>query len=243
MSYLEKIYFYDLIICMKIIDAHSHIDYITHKIQPDVVGTVCCTTNESQWGILSDIVKYDICIYPAFGVHPWFVESVQDGFDTRLKDILKTNRNYMIGEIGLDKYKPNMDIQIEFFIKQLEIAIELKRIVFLHCVGAWDKIFNILKKYKRTELPIIVIHDFHGSDEIINNLLENYNVLFSFNKIDKGRDFHRIEQIPIKNILVETDGKPDVLLVSLIDEIKDIKQCDNVDEIIYKNTQRLLNYE
>jgi len=228
---------------MKIIDAHSHIDYITHKIQPDVVETICCTINESQWHVLSDMAKNDICIRSAFGVHPWFVESVQDGFDERLKDILKTNRSYMVGEIGLDKYKPNMDVQIEIFIKQLEIAIELKRIVFLHCVGAWDKIFNVLKKYKRTELPIIVIHDFHGSDEIINNLLENYNVLFSFNKIDKGRDLHRIEQIQIKNILVETDGKPDVLLESLIDKIKDIKQCDNADEIIYKNTQRLLNYE
>jgi TatD DNase family protein len=227
---------------MKIIDAHSHIDYITHNFQQDVVGTICSGTNESQWNDLIKIINDDNCVYGAFGVHPWFVESVVDGFDERLSDLLKTNRYYMVGEIGLDKYHSNMDKQIDVFIKQLNIAVKLHRPMFLHCVGAWDKIFHILKQYKKSDLPIIIAHDFHGNDKIIDNLLDNYNVMFSFNKIDKDQDSYRIERIPIENILVESDGKSDVKLKGIVDKIKNIKQNKNSDNIIYNNTCRILKY-
>ncbi|MBO7644990.1 MAG: TatD family hydrolase [Alphaproteobacteria bacterium] len=94
---------------MKIIDAHSHIDYISHIKQPDVVGTVVCTTNESEWVRVENITVDDICVYGAFGVHPWFAGSVDFGFESRLKDLLQNNSDYMLGEIGLDKNKPNME--------------------------------------------------------------------------------------------------------------------------------------
>ena len=76
---------------MKIIDAHSHIEYISHNIQPDVVGTICCATNESDWNNLANIISGDKNVYGAFGVHPWFVDTIKDGFDKRLYDLLKLN--------------------------------------------------------------------------------------------------------------------------------------------------------
>lgn len=225
---------------MKIIDAHSHVDYITHTIQSDVVGTLCCTTDESQWKKLVDIIAKDNHVYGAFGIHPWFVESVKNGFDKRLYDLLKTDDSFMVGEIGLDKYKPNMDKQIDIFKKQFDVAVRLNRSVFLHCVGAWDKIFNILKQYKKSELPIIVAHDFHGSDAILHNLINNYDVMFSFNKIAKTE---QICLVPDNEILVETDAKPDVLLKDLIQKIADIKENDRICEIVYNNTQKVLKHE
>ena len=109
---------------MKIIDAHSHIDYITHNIQTDVAGTICCATKESEWKILIENIGTDKNLYGAFGVHPWFVDTVQDGFDTRLHDLLLSNDSLMVGEIGLDKYKPDMDKQIEVFSNQFDIAVK-----------------------------------------------------------------------------------------------------------------------
>ena len=131
---------------MKIIDAHSHIEYITHNFQEGVVGTVCCATKETDWPILIKMMNKDKDIYGAFGVHPWFVDSVKKDFDKRLEFLLETNSAYMLGEIGLDKYKPNMEKQQGVFQKQFDIAIRLSRPVFLHCVGAWDKILHILKQ-------------------------------------------------------------------------------------------------
>jgi TatD DNase family protein len=228
---------------MKIIDAHSHLDYITHNFQTDVVGTVCCATKESEWKTLVDKIKTDKKIYGCFGIHPWFVQDTDDGFEIRLESLLISNDSFMVGEIGLDKYKPDMDKQIDVFQKQFDVAIKLNRSVVLHCVGAWDKILHILKQYKKSELPIIIAHDFHGSDEILNILLENYNICFSFNKIDKPQEINRIQQIPLCKILVETDAKDNISLKEIVDTISGIKNEPYADKIIYENTLRILNNE
>lgn len=226
---------------MKIIDAHSHIDYITSDFQDDVVGTICCATNESGWAKLIGLVEKDRRVYGAFGIHPWFIGDIGVDFEKRLYDLLKSNDSFMVGEIGLDKYKPDMDKQIEIFQKQFDIAVKLNRAVFLHCVGAWDKILHILKQYNKSKLPIIIAHDFTGSDEILDNLIKNYDMFFSIHKIDKNHEINRIEQIPINRILVETDAKPDIVLHNVIDKISKIKNESNADKTIYENTLRILN--
>jgi len=223
---------------MKIIDAHTHIDYITPDFQSNVVGCVCCTTTENDWEKLICLMKDDNRVYGAFGFHPWFVNSVCDDFDARLQKLLKANSNYMIGEIGLDKYKPNMDKQLDVFIKQFNLAIELKRTVFLHCVGAWDKILHVLKQYKN--LPIMVMHAFNGNENILNDLLKYENIYFSFDKNALYDRNHRIQQIPMNKILVETDGKVDTDLMKIIDEISNLKNESNAFDIIYNNTLKVL---
>lgn len=228
---------------MKIIDAHSHIDYITHQYQPDVVGTICCATDETQWCPLMNLIKQDEHVYGAFGVHPWFVDSVDAGFIARMEKLLKTNLNYMVGEIGLDKYKPDMDKQLEVFIKQFDLAVKLRRVVFLHCVGAWDKILHILKQYKKSELPIIVIHGFNANQKITEQLLQYDNIMFSFGKVNISARNSRIEQIPNNKILVETDGKSGVLLKDCIKQIANIKNKADIGKIIFDNTQKVLNNE
>lgn len=226
---------------MKIIDAHSHIDFMTHREQMDVVETVCCTVDEFQWEVLLDMVKHSDKIYPAFGIHPWYIKFLDDGFESRLENLLKTNSSFMVGEIGLDKYKPDMDKQIAVFEKQFDLAVKLHRTIFIHCVGAWDKILHILKQYKQSELPIIVMHSYNGNEQITNELLNYDNIMFSFNKIDEHYGICRIQQIPTNKILVETDGKRDVVLSGLINEISHIKQDDDIAETIYNNTLQVIN--
>lgn len=220
---------------MKIIDAHSHIDSITHNFQEDVVGTVCCTTKESDWGVLVGLMHEDKNIYGAFGIHPWFVDTVEEGFDKRLEDLLKTNSKYMVGEIGLDKYKPDMEKQIAVFQTQFDVAIRLHRTIFLHCVGVWDKILYVLKQYKQSELPIIVLHDFNANHEILAKLLQYKNIYFSLGKNVVYDRFCRIEEIVNDRILVETDGDKNILLRNLVDKIS------KNESVIYNNTLKVLN--
>ena len=222
---------------MKMIDAHSHIEYLTHNFQDGVVGTVCCATKESDWPVLIDMIKHDKNIYGAFGIHPWFVDTAQSGYEKRLEDLLKTNRSFMVGEIGLDKYKPNMDKQLEVFQKQFDIAIRLARVVSLHCVGAWDKILHVLKKYKQSDLPIIIAHDFNANEDILTKLLVYKNVFFSLGKNVVYDRFCRIEEIPLDRILIETDGDKNIILKNLIEKISK-NESD-----IYNNTLRVLNNE
>lgn len=226
---------------MKIIDAHSHIDYITHLHQPDVVGTVCCATDESQWAKLLDLMRQDKNIYGAFGIHPWFIDSVFDDFEGILFKLLQSDSFYMVGEIGLDKYKPDMDKQLDVFIKQFDLAVKLKRSVFLHCVGAWDKILHVLKQYKPSDLPIIVAHGFNEKENILQNLLRYDNIYFSVNKIDIYSEKCRIDQIPNNKILVETDGKSDVNMKNLVNQISQLKNESDIDKIIFNNTQKVIS--
>ena len=73
---------------MKIIDAHSHIDSVIAPWQPNVVGAVCCAIDESEWTRLANLCANNNRIYGAFGIHPWFVDNVMDGFDNRLEKLL-----------------------------------------------------------------------------------------------------------------------------------------------------------
>ena len=205
---------------MKIIDAHSHIDYVTHNFQEDVIGTVCCTTKESEWDVLINMMQKDKNIYGAFGIHPWFVDSVKEGFNERLESLLCAKPEYMVGEIGLDKYKPNMEKQMDVFQKQFDLAFRLKRTMFLHCVGAWDKILHILKQYKQSELPIIVLHDFNANDDILIKLLQYKNIFFSLGKNVVYDRFRRIDEIHLNRILIETDGNKNIILKNIVDKIQ-----------------------
>ena len=228
---------------MKYIDAHSHIDYLTHQHQDDVEGEICCTTNESQWQILVDTMKRDGEVYGAFGIHPWFGDSVTDGFETRLEQLLQTDSRYMVGEIGLDKYKPDMDKQIEVFIKQIELAVKLKRSLVLHCVGAWDKILHIFKQYKIKDLPFIIAHSFNGNDKILEQLMCYDNIMFSFGNNYMSGDFCCIDKIPLNKILVETDGKSDIMLYEVVDKISKLKNEPGLAKVIYNNTKKIIANE
>jgi len=117
----------------------------------------------------------------------------------------------------------------------------LQRTVFVHCVGAWDKILHILKQYKQS--PKIVFHAFNGNDDILKHLLQNNNMYFSFGKNALYDGFCRIEQIPIDKILIESDGKKDIILIDIINKISQIKNNKNIDKIIYDNTRRVLSDE
>lgn len=234
------IYFATKVLKMKILDAHTHLDYITQKYRRDVDGCICCATREDDWQNIVDLMNDDNRVYGAFGVHPWFVDSIVCDFDKQLEELLNQNPNYMVGEIGLDKYKPDMKRQVEIFITQFNIAVKLKRTVSLHCVGAWDKVFYILKQYKKSELPMIIVHAFNENDDVLGNLSKYENMYFSLSKNSINGGKCRIEQIPQNRILVESDGKKDVVLFKIIDTISYIKNEPNMANIIYENTQRIL---
>lgn len=226
---------------MKIIDAHTHIDYISCDDQLDVVGAVCCAVMESDWKRIVDICNKDKRVYGAFGIHPWFIDVAEKDFDKRLEILLKTDSNYMVGEIGLDKHKPDMEHQMDVFTKQFDIAVRLKRIVCLHCVGAWDKILHIFKQYKQSELPMIIVHGFNENEDILKQLLKYEKIYFSIDKnVVHGR-ICRIDKIPLNHILVESDAKSDVLLRNIVEKISDIKNDKNMPNIIYNNALKVLN--
>lgn len=78
--------------------------------------------------------KYDF-IYAAVGVHPHDVGELDEiAIDTLRKLATENKKVVAIGEIGLDYYYDNSprEVQKEWFIKQIELANELKLPIIIH---------------------------------------------------------------------------------------------------------------
>lgn len=229
-----------------IIDAHSH-KHDTYKIFDNCIKTICCTAKYSDWKELEN--QRDARVYKCFGIHPWYVKDIRDidSIKNELKKILvkKDKIKGMIGEIGLDNNCPDMDKQVKVFKAQLDTAVELNRNVFIHCVGAWNKMFDILKEKKDALQQIkIIFHGYKGDIDRTKKLLDYKNVYFSFNKCT-----NIIEMIPGDRILVETDyednEKKKILLKdkkylqTLIEEMSKVNKSISFNKV-YENTMDIL---
>ena len=184
---------------MKYTDAHCHILTSPHR---DIAECICDATTESDWDKTIENSNSEN-IFACIGVHPWFIHDIKPGWESRLYDKLVNNQTVMVGEIGLDKHKPDIETQIRIFTTQLEIASELRRPLHLHCVGAWDKILHIFKTVRNNMPPVILAHRFNDDPKIIEQIVTKCNMYFSYSA-ESSHDI--IRATPTTNILMESDA-------------------------------------
>lgn len=224
----------------KYIDAHCHLmsnAEIVRASELGVVGMICNGTCTSDWGDVVRLAHDNNYIHGAIGVHPWFIDGLPDDWDAHLRKTLIANPDLMVGEIGLDKTRPNIDIQMSIFMRQLEIAYELKRAVHLHCVHAWDLILHILKQ-RQNKLPsLFVAHGYSGTPDMISKLILDYNFYFSYGKRALNMP-QRIQQTPHDRILVESDSNTPATIIDIAQQIATIANITT--DLIYENTTQVL---
>lgn len=212
----------------KYIDAHCHL--FDEKL-PNNIGAIVNATRPADWGDVIAGADKNPSVFAAIGVHPWFVGDLVAGWDAQLCELLEQNPGLMIGEIGLDKHKPDMDTQINVFARQMDLAVELGRGVHVHCVGAWDKMFAVLKRYKSQQPPFILFHRFSGNAGDVARLVVDYNAYFSFSGVGRV-----IVDVPQDRILVETDSNHPMGIVRVAEQIAAIyPDCD-----FHENTMGML---
>ena len=85
-------------------------------------------------------------------------------------------------------------------------------------------------------------HDFNENVDVLKQLLKYENIFFSIGKNALYDRNNRIEQIPNDKLLVETDGKKEVVLKDVLLKIAQIKNDENILNIIYENTLKVLNH-
>lgn len=172
----------------------------THKIGlPEVDGyKVRYILNTSPGDFQEDaFVSEDIRF--SCGVHPWDADDAEVQL-ARLHEIAMNERIFAIGEAGLDKLKgPDINIQIEIFRRQIELAINIDKPLIIHCVKAWDTLIALHKEYK-SDIPWI-IHGYRGNVEQTRQL-----VRLGF-KFSVGEFFNEdsIRYIPLNSLFCETD--------------------------------------
>ena len=212
----------------KYIDAHCHL--FDGKL-PNNIGAIVNATKMDEWQSVVNIANQNVNVWGAIGVHPWFVMDLPVDWDAQMRELLVQNPDTMIGEIGLDKNKPNMDLQIDAFVRQLDLAVELGRGVHVHCVGAWDKMFAVFKKYKYRQPPFMLFHRFSGNGIDVARLVMDHNAYFSFRDVAGA-----IASVPCERVLIETDSNNPSLITNVAERIALVSSgCD-----FYKNTMGIL---
>jgi len=209
---------------MRIFDTHAHYDDeryledLDNVIKDNFKNGVEKIVNAS-YDLESSIKSKELSdkyerIYFAIGIHPEGVrESINEDIQ-ELRNILEKNKNnrklVAIGEIGLDYYytKENKELQKEYFIRQLELAIEYNLPVIIHSRDASEDMYHILKNKKYENLKL-VFHCFQPTDEIAKLIIDRKYMIGLGGNITFKRSQHSldiIKSIPIEQIMVETDA-------------------------------------
>lgn len=115
-----------------------------------------------------------------------------------------------IGECGLDYYwdKTFIKEQKEVFLRQIDIAKQLKKPLIVHDREAHKDCFDILTQNVKDEIPVIM-HCFSGSLEFANECVKKgfYISLGGVVTFKNAKKAHEIaKNIPIENLLLETDA-------------------------------------
>jgi TatD DNase family protein len=174
---------------------------------------------EDDWEDVAKLAREQEWLKPSFGLHPWYVKERTPAWQERLRDYLMAFPNAAVGEIGLDRWIENPDIeaQIACFRSQFELATELNRPATIHCLRAW----GLLDEQLRT-LPLpkhgFLLHSYGGPTEMIPSLVK-MGAYFSlspfFGHVRKAQQLATFAAVPLDRILAETDapdmGPPDEL--------------------------------
>lgn len=169
-----------------------------------VVGTC-----PDDWPEVVDFAARDERFIPALGLHPWKLNQAPADWRDQLLSLLDQGIN-VIGEIGLDQWIENHDIeaQIPAFEWQFSIANERKLPTTIHCLKAHEP---LLQSLRRIDCPDrgFKLHAYNGPVDTMKPLLD-LGAYFSFNagqlKPNAKRIYELLKLVPDDRLLIETDA-------------------------------------
>ncbi len=234
---------------MRLADIHTH---FPEKSIADVCVASPLADNEfsleEQIRQASFSLQNDILF--SFGIHPWQAAIVGEDIEDKLLQLedffSKGTKNVLMGEIGLDMCRSDLQSQIIIFKRQLDIATKYDcPAVVIHCVKALHFVLPILEDFRKTnKKTIVIIHGFCGNIQEASRLSRS-DVYFSFSSrllSCSKKTQQAATSVAKERILAETDmDVPESLLIAIeqMSQIRGMKMQDCAG-IIFENTQRII---
>ena len=202
-----------------IFDTHAHYDdeafnddrqELLNSLEEAGIGAVVNVgaSIQSTKNTLELIKQYPF-IYGAVGVHPSETAELNEDLLSWLRHVAGKERVVAIGEIGLDYYwkEPEPEIQKHWFVRQLDVARQVKLPVVIHSRDAAKDTLDIMKAEKAQELGG-VIHCFSYSVEMAREYLNmgfylGIGGVVTFNNAKKLKEV--VEYMPLDRLVLETD--------------------------------------
>jgi TatD DNase family protein len=211
---------------VQLIDTHTHLDFemfdddraqvIARARNAGVERIVVLGVHAANWQRVWQLACDEPSVHAALGLHPVFLEEHQDAHVQQLRDWLERLRGEpklcAVGEIGLDYYIDNPDIerQQRLLEAQLALAADFSLPALLHVRRAHAPMIATLKRYKLERSG--VIHAFSGSWEEAREYLRlGFRLgLGGAGTWPQAQRMHRVlRQLPLEAIVLETDA-PDI---------------------------------
>lgn len=174
------------------------------------------------------------------GIHP---AEITENFEEQLawlKEISAHEKCLAIGECGLDGLiKVDEKLQIEAFLKQINIANEIRKPLIIHCVRRFPQLISLSKKAK---VPLIV-HGFNKKKSTGEELLRNqFYLSFGKSLLENVNLQNFLREISLDRIFLETDDADFEIekLYQKVSELKNISE-ENVRKTIRENLQIFKN--
>ncbi len=218
---------------MQLIDSHSHIDFsefnddraaaIERANDAGISNIIVSATTAERWSLIKILCdeqgdEQPQC-HPAYGLHPMFMGEHKSQHIDELKHWIENEKPIAIGEIGLDYFiddaniETNKESQLRLFIAQLELADEFGLPVIIHARKSLDIVLKHLRQYPNLTGSI---HSFSGSEQQAKQLINlgfylGFGGPITYTRATRLRKL--IETLPLESLLLETDSpdQPDAL--------------------------------
>lgn len=145
------------------------------------------------------------------GVHPHHAVEYTDECDAEMRALHTHQEVVAVGECGLDYFRDfsPRPAQRSAFERQLQIAVETKKPLFLHQRDAHADFMAMMKNFDGT-LGAAVVHCFTGTrEELFDYLDQDWYVGITGWLCDERRGAHLrelVKHIPANRLMIETDA-------------------------------------
>jgi TatD DNase family protein len=219
------------------VDAHLHLqderlDPYREKIIDDLRAAgisrwVVNGTCEDDWEAVAQLAEKYPEVIPCFGLHPWKIKDRSEQWRERLCNYLERFPEAGIGEIGLDKWIRDHDLEDQELVlrDQLEFAVEYDRPTMVHCLRCFGTLRDLFVDFRNAsgfpEEFHFLLHSYGGPKEMVEEFAR-LGAWFSFSgyfmeerKADTREAF---AAVPLDRLLIETDA-PDMPLPADLEAI------------------------
>jgi TatD DNase family protein len=150
-------------------------------------------------------------LYATAGLHPHHASEWSDELAQVFRELAAQPEVVSLGECGLDYFRDlsPREHQRRAFITQLELAVELKKPLFLHQRDAHEDFLGILREY-RSRLGSVVVHCFTDTHAALKDYVAlDCHIGITGWICDERRGTHLLEavrDVPDDRLLIETDA-------------------------------------
>ena len=203
---------------MRLIDSHSHFDAaefdadrdaaFARAVEAGVAMQIVPAVDAASWPKLKQVCTAYPGLFPAYGLHPMFLDAHRPAHLDVLRDWIERERPVAVGECGLDHFVEGLDpdLQQPYFEAQLKLAREFDLPVIVHARRAVDAVIACIRSIGGLRG---VVHSFPGSAEQAAQLHKLGFLLgiggpVTYERAKRLRSI--VASVPLEQLLLETDS-------------------------------------